>query len=810
MTVRAIFEGIDRRIELDKEDSDSAYFQALTLKLEYLTKLVTAGVLACVGDDSDRHRYSQEHSLIRADSVGEWVRALNEALVGPAAQFFLPGAREVVKELTERVGAKDWRHSAVTAMKRAAEEVGSDGKLGARVALRQLFEIGAQLRNRSRGHGATTTEQKSRSSPHLDIALTILTENLQLFELPWVYLHQNFSGKYRVSPLSGETSCFDFLKRTTAEQFQDGVYVYLGRPIRVSLVFSGPDLHDIALPNGNYRDGTFEVLSYFTNDLTREEGSDWSLPVGQLPPSDTEGDAVLEPFGRTSANVPPLLSDYIPRPDLVDALERELLQTDRHPISSLTGPGGIGKTTVTIAALHAIRDRADLPYEVVLWISARDIDLLESGAKAVRPRVITQDEISQVAVDLLEPKERHSPDFSATRYFEQCLRNGAAGNTIFVLDNFETIQSPVDVYTWLDTHLRLPNKVLITTRIREFRADFPVDIGGMTEEQASLLIDQHSDRLGIRDLISPQYKKELISESDGHPYVMRIMLGQVATERRAVAPKRIMASSDHILRALFERTYSALSPGAQRVFLLLSSWRVFVPEVAVEAVLLRPENDRYNVAEALDQLHRFSLVERLDAEEEDQVLVGVQLAASIYGRIKLEASVFRVSVEEDRKLLMEFGPSRGKSTKQQILPRIENLYKSVAAQAQTNPKFFEQFRPVLEFLAEAVPIVFLRLSDLVWEVDNSAQAKDRAKAYLRRYLEVAPESQRRTVWLNLADRCRSSQDATEEIHALCEATLLSSFNTEELSSYANRLNGRIRELKSDGIEEAWSPGARGP
>ena len=45
MTVRAIFEGIDRRIELDKEDSDSAYFQALTLKLEYLTKLVTAGVL---------------------------------------------------------------------------------------------------------------------------------------------------------------------------------------------------------------------------------------------------------------------------------------------------------------------------------------------------------------------------------------------------------------------------------------------------------------------------------------------------------------------------------------------------------------------------------------------------------------------------------------------------------------------------------------------------------------------------------------------------------------------------------------------
>ena len=210
----------------------------------------------------------------------------------------------------------------------------------------------------------------------------------------------------------------------------------------------------------------------------------------------------------------------------------------------------------------------------------------------------------------------------------------------------------------------------------------------------------------IRELISSSYKRDLISESDGHPYVMRIMLGQVAAQRRAVAPERIMAGSDRILRALFERTFGALSPGSQRVFLLLSSWRVFVPEVAIKAVLLRPSNDRFEVAEALDQLHQFSLIERLDAEEENHVLVGVPLAASIFGRIKLEASVFRVSVEEDRKLLMEFGPSRSKGAKQQILPRINSLYKSVASRAKTNPRLFEQYRPVMEFLAEEMPVAF--------------------------------------------------------------------------------------------------------
>ena len=808
MAVKPLFLGIDRRIELDQEDSDSAYFHALTLKMEYVTKLLTAGVLACVGDDLDRHRYSVEHTLVRADSVGDWVRALNTILVGPAAQFFFPYSSDAIKALTERVGPGDWRFSAVTAMKKAAEQVRADGDIGRRVALRQLFDIGAQLRNRSRGHGATTTAQYSQASPYLASALTALTENTPLFELPWAYLHRNLSGKYRVSTLSGDSSCFDYLKRTTTEQLQDGVYIHLGRPVRVNLVFTGPDLHDIALPNGRYSNGTFETLSYITNDLTREDGSDWSVPAGQLPPSDTEGDEVLEPFGKTSANVPPMLADYVPRPDLVGEVERELLQIDRHPILSLTGPGGIGKTTIAIAALHAIRDRAPLPYEVILWISARDIDLLESGAKPVRPKVITQDDISRAAVDLLEPKEQWSADFNATRYFEQCLRDGAAGNTIFVLDNFETVQSPADVYAWLDTHVRLPNKVLITTRIREFRADFPIDIGGMTEDQASLLIDQHSGRLGIHHLISAEYRRQMISESDGHPYVIRMMLGQVATQDRAAAPERIMASSDHILRALFERTYTALSPGAQRVFLLLSSWRVFVPEIAIEAVLLRPGNDRFNVAEGLDQLHCFSLVERLSAEEEDHVLVGVPLAASIYGRVKLEASVFRVSIEEDRKLLMEFGPGRGKSANQGILPRIENLYKTVAQRAQKNPALFEQYGPILEYLAQAVPVAFLQLSDLVWEFDESTQGKAQAKEYLRRYLEVAREPAKEAVWEKLSGRCRSSDDPTGEIHALCEAALLSSAKVEDLGRYANRLNGRIRELKLDGIEEAWSPEVR--
>ena len=165
--------------------------------------------------------------------------------------------------------------------------------------------------------------------------------------------------------------------------------------------------------------------------------------------------------------------------------------------------------------------------------------------------------------------------------------------TLFVFDNFETLENPSDVYNWLETHIRLPNKILITTRVRSFRGDYHINIGGMTDEEACELIDRHAVRLGVGALVTEEYRRELIEESSGHPYVIKILLGDVAREGTRVKPRRVMASSGELLRALFERTYISLSPGAQRVFLLLCSWRVSVPEIGVEAVVLRRGSERF-------------------------------------------------------------------------------------------------------------------------------------------------------------------------------------------------------------------------
>ena len=809
-----LFSGIDNRIALDKEEGDFAYLNALMLKLEYLTKVVVSGVVACIGDDVERHRYTLEHQLVRANSLGMWTKVLDTALVGPPVQSLVLEARDVVRDLTQKAGPNDWHHIAISNLIRAAKELDAEHSFSNKIALRRFFDIGARIRNRTRGHGAHTSSQCRNACPFLVNALDSVVSNIAILKLPWVYLHQNLSKKYRVSPLWNEPSPFNYLKKTADARFSNGVYFHLAphtdavNPRHVPLIFTETELNDIALPNGNFKETSFETLSYVTNDITKVNGTEWSVPPDRLPSSETEGEVTLEPMGEIFANVPPMPIGYVPRLDLEDHLVAELTKLDRHPIVTLTGPGGIGKTTVAIKAIQSISERDSPPYEVVLWISARDTDLLDYGPKPVSQRVFTQRDISHAVSELLEPAEKNAQDFNPECYFQECLTNGTAGTTLFVLDNFETLQNPVDVFEWLDAYIRLPNKVLITTRFRDFRGDYPIQIAGMSEDEANKLIDQHASRLGIQNLVDAKYRGDLFLESDGHPYVIKILLGQAAKDGKGGNPKRIVATMDHLLNALFKRTYDALSSAAQRVFLLLSSWRVYVPEVAIEAISLRPGTERFDVSGALNEVIQFSLVDTTVSKQGSERFVGVPLAAALYGQRELQVSHFKIAVEEDRKLLMLFGAGKRESAHKGVVPRIERFIGAIASRISANPTELNDTLPVLEYLASRFPSTYLCLVDLVLEAGDRDQSTKIAKGYLRRFLETAQPVEKQQAWKELARLCKNSNDPVGEVHALCEEALLPTSDHLVLGNVANRLNSRIRELKDQSTEDAWLPEVR--
>ncbi|MGB8848286.1 MAG: hypothetical protein WCC76_01100, partial [Candidatus Acidiferrales bacterium] len=58
------------RLEVARQDSDTALFLYLMYFGEMLLKLAASGLIAAVLDDRDRHRYRQTYRLVRADGLG--------------------------------------------------------------------------------------------------------------------------------------------------------------------------------------------------------------------------------------------------------------------------------------------------------------------------------------------------------------------------------------------------------------------------------------------------------------------------------------------------------------------------------------------------------------------------------------------------------------------------------------------------------------------------------------------------------------------------------------------------------------------
>ena len=315
-----------------------------------------------------------------------------------------------------------------------------------------------------------------------------------------MYLHRNISGKYRVSSIGGDTKGFDFLKKEINHNLHNGVYIYFGKPKIVPLVHSNPELNDFFIANGYFKNTSFELLSYITGDKKEESSSLYLSPPGHLPESETQGYSALDLKENCWSNVPDPAKDYIKRKDLEESLHT-LLIDDRHPIITLHGVGGIGKTSLALQVIQVIKQCNEPYYDGIIWFSARDIDLLPDNAKQVRPNVLSQEDVTEYYTKLISKDKASDKKFDCKKFFERSLcQSKEFERCLFVFDNFETVQNPLVMFTWLDTFIRLPNKILITTRLRDFKADYPLEVRGMTEQESENLIRQTALSLKNRSI----------------------------------------------------------------------------------------------------------------------------------------------------------------------------------------------------------------------------------------------------------------------------------------------------------------------
>jgi LuxR family glucitol operon transcriptional activator len=275
-------------------------------------------------------------------------------------------------------------------------------------------------------------------------------------------------------------------------------------------------------------------------------------------------------------NLPPRYGNFLGREaDMSRVLEG---LASRWPLISIEGLGGVGKTTLVIETAHLCLPGVEvglaLPFEAVVWISARDKpeqkhwlnEALDSVARVFDYPYITQLPMEQKPAEV-----------------DGLLR---AQRTLVVVDNFETIDD-TDLVSWMQ-QVPEPSKVLITGRYAQLRSVWAIHLRGLEESKALELIRRHARRLGLQTLESAD--KELLlplaQVAEGNPKAIEMALGYVKYGGLSLdeVVDHLHAASQtvgNIFDDLFARTWETLTEEARQILLGIP---LFVNAVSKEAL----------------------------------------------------------------------------------------------------------------------------------------------------------------------------------------------------------------------------------
>ncbi len=790
------------RVESAKRTNDDAYFRDLMILGEMIVKTAIAGMIASIDEGPERHQYRLKYFAVRESTPGGWASIMDEMRRGVSKGEFhtvIPMASgNEFQQLTSKSQPGDWQHDSVKLLFKCLKLADYTSEaLGQRPRAYEWFHRFSELRNKAKSHRAPFSAITSAMCPLLQESINLFLANFRIFGRPWGHVSRNLNDTYQVVRWSESNEGFSQLEDACRcnDLYQDGVYIVFNSQsgdqtlCKVDLMDVRPNGMDVYLPNGNFKDRHYEMLSY-VEDYTKPYPSlKYQQPPNELPTSETHGKDVADTHGMSGStihNLPNKHSSYIPRVAPEDMLYKEIMKDDQHPIITLNGRGGIGKTWLALEVLHRIA--VEETFDFIVWFSARNIDLLEEGPKDVKPHIKNKQDVANVFANLLETwfvNEGEMSEVDTVELIQKQMqaRNGA--RILFVFDNFESLDAQSELYRWIDTYIRLPNKVVITTRKRQFTSDTPIELRGMSVDESRELIDRTATKLAIRDLVPSYYEAELMDLSDGHPYVLKILLGEIKRQGRYISRAKMLADKEIILDALFENIYGELSPLARRIFLTICEMKTIVAEIAIHAVLIGRGNEPLDIPQAVDELHFSSLIEKNNFDDDDEFYCSVPYVAAVFGTAKLKADPLVLTIQGDTAFLKYFSTAQKSDINRGVRFILRNFYENVEVMVARDSMTVESFKSIMEHIARRYPEGWIQLAKLY----QMTRQSDNAESALKQCIETSSEvSTTREAWEELVSYYKSTERFVDELFALVRRSQLPVTRFATISDSADRYN----------------------
>ena len=503
--------------------------------------------------------------------------------------------------------------------------------------------------------------------------------------------------------------------------------------------------------------------------------------AGRLPVSETSPRKVLEWGNHCAHNLPAAPEAYVRREGLENRL-RSVISDDRHRIVSLRGGGGMGKTALALRVLHDLVGGAeDFGFDFVLWFSARDIDLLEPGPRDRQRDVTDVVSMAESFAHLLEAEEP-TPDAAVDFLLNEVSATGTeALRYLLVLDNMETFDEPAAVLRQLDDEVRLPSKVLVTSRHDDFQGDYPIRVAGMESREAHQLLISEARRKYCEPQLTEPVRDSLIHATGARAYALKLAVAQIARGTDPQEVQRQIAGRPDILAALFDRSFERLSDEGRFLYLLLGELRRGSDEVPLRAILTSRNRD---FELAADDLITMSLGER-ERWGGSRAMHLVQMAQS-HATQSLRGDVDELEISSAATQLRAWLTPSGGGTA--VAAFVHNVLLQ-ARESRGDPERTEQLVVIAESAAEAQPELWL---DLAAELTDLEFPPDRARAAYKEAAENADYDDG-AVWREWAQFESRQGDHEQSLYRAIRAVEADGSNLAYCSSVAGQLAAYISE-----------------
>ncbi len=257
-----------------------------------------------------------------------------------------------------------------------------------------LMELLVEVRNKTTAHAAYGADFYEAHVDAIDAPVQWLVANTPLWQADLAVTLQRRSGVLARCLRGAEPTRVVELASTA--RLGRSVCLLPGGDVQevVSLISVDAADNNVYIANGNWRDSdsSAEFLCHSLEAQRPDQGKrrielpDYAVRPTAAPPSETEElGAFRHESGVALNNLPLPTATYVRRPSLEDRLRPMMYDAQRRHIVTVRGHGGIGKTSLIMALCRELVELGpECPYDAVIWLSARDIDLTVRGPKQVR------------------------------------------------------------------------------------------------------------------------------------------------------------------------------------------------------------------------------------------------------------------------------------------------------------------------------------------------------------------------------------------------------------------------------------------